>query len=273
MTGSGKKWLIGCSVAAFLMVLVLAAVAWGGVILFRKAAEGIEELESSSRTVTERFGHASEFTPQPDGTLPADRIEAFLAAREMMAPARDELVASLTTLDGDEGGKVGAGVRLLPRIFGFYKARNEACIEAGIGPGEYGYFYILVYYDFLAKPVSAGPGFALAGDAGKGGAPGTTSTEFDVLEDRREHVLRAARDLALPILRNQLAALRQEEADEDWAGRLEQEIALLEADPFRLPWREGLPQRITHAFNPYRDRLESSWNEMSNPLETGPQLH
>ncbi len=276
MTDSGKKWLIGCSIAAFMMVLVLAAFVWGGVMLFRKAADGIEEMESTSRAVSQRFGEASDFTPDPGGEIPASRMEAFLAAREIMAPSRNELAATLANLDGSEtggGGKMRAGVRLIPRIFQFYGSRNEACLEAGIGPGEYGYYYILAYYNFLKKPVTAGPGFNLVGGAGDRGAPGTSSSEFDVREDRRENVLCAARDLALPILRNQSAALQVDAATGPWAGRLEDEIALLEADPYRLPWRDGLPQRIARSLEPYRDRLEASWNEMSNPLEIGTQLH
>ena len=270
MTESGKKWLIGCSVAAFLVVLVLAAVVWGGVVFFKKAAAEIEELEDSSRAVSQRFGDASEFTPDPGGAIPASRIEAFLAAREIMAPTRDELVSSLATLDGDEGGKFGAGVRLLPRIFGFYEARNKACLEAGIGLGEYEYLYILSYYNFLEKPVSAGPGFTLTGGSGGGGGPGTPTCDFEVREDRREHVLSSTRNRVLPILRNQLAALEAEGGPGDWAGRLAEEIALLEADPFRLPWRDGLPDRIARSLEPYRERLEASWNELANPLETGP---
>ena len=113
MTESGKKWLIGCGVAGFLMVLILAAFAWGGVMLFRKAAEGIEDLEATSREVSQRFGRAADFTPAPTGEIPADRIEAFLATREIMAPYREELASSLATLDGSEDGgltgKLGGG--------------------------------------------------------------------------------------------------------------------------------------------------------------------
>ena len=260
------------------MALVLAAVVWGGVAFFKKAARGIEELESSSRAVNQRFGQASEFTPDPGGQVPGPRVEAFLAAREIMAQARDELAGSLAVLDGsvDSGrgeGKLGAGVRLLPRMFQFYGARNDACLTAGLGLGEYGYLYILAYYGLLEKPVTAGPGFTLVGDSDRGGGPGTQSSEFDVREDRREHILRTARNLALPILRNQLAALAAGDAGGEWAGRLQDEIALMEADPFRLPWRDGLPDRIAASLEPYRDRLEASWNEMSNPLELGPAMH
>lgn len=278
MTESGKKWLTGCAIAVILMVLVLAAIAWGGVMLFREAARGIEELESSSRAVSQRFGRASEFTPDPGGRIPGPRIEAFLAAREIMAPARDELAGSLATLDGStdgggEEGKLGAGVRLLPRIFKFYGARNDACLTAGLGLGEYGYLYILTYYGLLEKPVTAGPGFTLTGDSDSGGGPGSSPSEFDVREDRREHVLRTARNLVLPILRNQVAALPADDADGEWAGMLRDEIARMEADPFRLPWRDGLPDLIADSLDPYRDRLEASWNEMSNPLELGPRMH
>jgi hypothetical protein len=271
VTESGKRWLIGCSAAVFLMVLVLAAIVWGGVVLFKKAAAEIEELEDSSSAVTRQFGQASEFTPDPGEAIPAGRIEAFLAAREIMAPTRDELVSSLATLDGGEGGKIGAGIRLLPRVFGFYEARNNACLEAGIGLGEYRYLYLLSFYNFLEKPVSAGPGFTLTGGSSAGGGPGTRASDFEVREDRREHVLGASRNLALPILRNQLAALEADGGPEGWADHLRQEITNMEADPFRLPWRDGLPDRMAGSLEPYRDRLESSWSELANPLEAGPQ--
>jgi len=277
MTESGKKWLIGCCAAGFLMVLILAAFAWGGVMLFRKAAEGIEDLEATSREVSQRFGRAADFTPAPTGVIPADRIETFLATREIMAPYREELASSLATLDGSEDGgltgKLGAGARLLPGIFRFYGERNKACLEAGLGPGEYGYLYILAFYRYLENPVTAGPGFTLTGGSGRGGGPGSQPDEFDVREDRREHVLSAARNLALPILRNQLAALKAERIDGPWADRLEHEIALMEADPFRLPWRDGLPDRIAGSLEPFRERLEASWHPICNPLEFGPDTH
>ncbi len=278
MTESGKKWLIGCAVAAFLLAILLVVIVWGGVTLFKKAAQGIEELEESSDAVSQRFGRASEFTPEPGGEIPGPRVEAFLAARKIMAPARDDMAGSLATLDGSpdsggEEGKLGAGLRLLPRILKFYEARNKACLEAGLGLGEYGYLYILAYYDLLGKPVTAGPGFPLMGDSNNGGSRGSGANEFDVREDRLERILRASRNLALPILRNQLAAQRSAGTDREWTGRLEEEIALLEADPFRLPWRDGLPDRMKNSLEPYRDRLEESWNEMSNPLEFGPHMH
>lgn len=276
MTETGKKWLIGCSIATLLGVLVLAALAWGAVSLIRKAGAEIEELESSSRALSERYGRASDFTPDPGGAISADRMEAFLAARDILAQASTELSDALATLDGsggDGGSKLGAGFKLLPRVFRFYGSRSEACLEAGIGLGEYGYLYILSYYDLLGKPVTAGPGFTLVGESDDGGSPGVPSTDFEVRDLRRERVLRSARDLALPILRNQLAAIPEAETGGSWAGRLQEEIALLESDPYRLPWRDGLPERIATSLEPFRERLESSWNEMSNALEIGPQLN
>jgi hypothetical protein len=271
MTESGKKWLIGCSVAAILMAVLLGLLVWGGVTFFKKAVRGIEEIEESSRAVSSRFGPVSEFTPDPAGTIEGSRVEAFLAAREIMAPVRDELASSFATLEGSSEsrgeGRISAGIKLLPRLFEFWQMRNEACLEAGIGPGEYSYLYILSYYGLLGKPVTSGPGFTLISD--NDGPSRNSRDEFDVREARLEHILGRTRNLMLRILRNQLAA----GAEGEWAAVLKDEIALLEADPFRLPFRDGLPDRIARSLEPYRDRLEQSWNGMTNPLEFGPQMH
>jgi len=41
----------------------------------------------------------------------------------------------------------------------------------------------------------------------------------------------------------------------------------MEADRYRLPWQDGLPDVIESSLQPFRSQLEQSYNKMTNPLE------
>jgi hypothetical protein len=104
-------------------------------------------------------------------------------------------------------------------------------------------------------------------DGDRGGRGGD---EFDVRESRRELVLVTLNERLLPMLRRQLAALdesgRLRESD-PWRQQLVAEIAAMESDHFRIPWRDGLPPVIEASLEPYRTRLEASYSPLCNPLE------
>jgi hypothetical protein len=67
------------------------------------------------------------------------------------------------------------------------------------------------------------------------------------------------------MLRNQLASLPS--ADTDRAAALTAEIEAMERDPERWPWQDGLPADIARGFEPYRERLEASYDAPMNALE------
>ena len=74
------------------------------------------------------------------------------------------------------------------------------------------------------------------------------------------------------MLRRQQAALEPLEASPDgeaWRRALAAEISALEADRFRIPWQDGLPEVLRQSLEPFRARLEASYSSMCNPLEIG----
>ena len=49
-------------------------------------------------------------------------------------------------------------------------------------------------------------------------------------------------------------------ADSAWRDEVELEMARLRDDPSRLPWQDGLPDRVAASFEPYGDRFEATWS-------------
>ena len=72
-----KKWLIGCGIGCGVIVVLSALLITGGVLYVRNLVEGFKDSEAMLETLTERFGSITEYCPEPDGRIPADRIEAF----------------------------------------------------------------------------------------------------------------------------------------------------------------------------------------------------
>lgn len=92
----------------------------------------------------------------------------------------------------------------------------------------------------------------------------------EMREERRDAMIRRLHRLLLPMLENQLEKLKEmapSETQSEWQARLEAEIQAMEDDRFRLPWQDGLPDAIETSLAPFRDRLEQSYNPMTNPFE------
>ena len=72
------------------------------------------------------------------------------------------------------------------------------------------------------------------------------------------------------MLYNQLEKLSTSESSDipdEWREALKAEIEAMEADRFRLPWQDGLPNVIESSLKPFRYQLQQSYNKMTNPLE------
>jgi hypothetical protein len=72
------------------------------------------------------------------------------------------------------------------------------------------------------------------------------------------------------MLRNQFAKLEERgysSMEAEWHEALKAEIEAMESDSMRLPWQDGLPQRLSASLRPYRGRLEASYSEMTNSLD------
>jgi hypothetical protein len=283
------RWLKACGIGCGLMLLLAALVGTGSYYLITRTVEEAQQIETVTAEVRERHGGVRDFRPDPSGVIPARRMEAFLEVRERMAPIREETQGALALLSETEreklprspAGLLGrlwdwglglmtmeAGTRLIPQILRYVESRAEAMLEAGIGPGEYLYIYVIAYYSWLQNSAADGPDFRLVGD--DEGTVQPSAEALDAREPSREQVLRDLNRVLLSMLRSQLAALDAgavADGQQAWRRSLAAEIAAMEENSSRIPWRDGLPEPIESSLRPFRQRLGASYSALCNPLE------
>ncbi len=267
MASTGQKWAIGCGIGCGLFLLVLVA----GFMVVKTVIGNGKEVEASYEQLTAEFGSAEDYTPLPDGSIPAERMEIFLSVRETMGESADKLAHILYMLDDEDGveveasgfEKVKAGLQMLPRLMDFLKTRNAMLLEQGMGNGEYVYIYSLAYFDYLDKPVADGSSLNMSDSEGTDSG---VHVKFEggeqTTEDREKEVRQMLHRIHLAVLNNQIGV----------AGELPELIAEREVmveNSRRLLWEEGLPPAISASFAPFADRLEESYIPILNLMEVG----
>jgi hypothetical protein len=277
-----KKWLVGCGIGCAVIILILIVLGVGGYMFFKNLIGEFKVQEELMATLTERYGEIRDFCPDPDGSIGPSRIEAFLSVREAFAPFQEKLEISIRELQDKAGQSevevkkpknvfemVKLGFGLIPQIAEFLKFRNQALLDAEMGMGEYYYIYAISYFSWLGKLPEDGPDFEVMGPEDSESRWGEMDSE-EILEERRDSMLRRLHRTLLPMLQNQLEKLKATDISDtqmEWRTALESEIQSMEEDRFRLPWEDGLPDVIKASLEPYRDRLEKSYNAMTNPFE------
>lgn len=277
MAGRGGKWLIGCGLGCAAVALIAVSLAASGFFWLRGTLRGFDEAVETGRALDKSFGRADAFLPWPDGTIPPDRMEIFLQVREATAPYRVRIAKFFTLIPDDPeevrrlesgsaldklrfGLRVGrAGLGMGEQLAEFFRARNRALLEAGMGLGEYGYVYVTAFYAWLGHPPSDGPGETTVTIEG---------AEMPAEAEARGN-WRSSR-VRLEFLA-QLRKLSESAggATGDWADRLAAEIAALENDPRRIPWGGDVPRAIRVSLEPYRERLEATYSAATNAFELG----
>jgi hypothetical protein len=249
-TSGTKSWQKGCG---YVVASLFFFVAVTGFLALRP----VREAKRVEQSLTDRFGDVPTWSPAPDGTVPPDRIEAFIAVRQrlqepcMRFEDNRDRVEELGRLE--EGGQISsdglfdgfkAALNFGPAFLHLMRSRNEALLEEGMGLGEYSYIYVLAYDDqisiLLAEP--------------------SNKNLFNA---------RTRRELT-QILRNQLVALEPLHTDGEYGElsiAVEQEIAALEHGAHAFPWQEGLPSFIEASFEPYRHRLNAQFCEAAVKFE------
>ncbi len=280
-SSSTKKWLIGCGIGCGVVILIVVILIASGYFFIKNIVDEFKDTEAMTEVLTERFGRIPDFCPDPEGTIRPERIEAFLSARDGFAPVRERITKSMEALsrgrDKDEVEvekpksvltMMRLGFGIIPQAAEFIKTRNEALLDSEMGLGEYYYIYVVAYYSWLGKAPADGPDFQIVGP--------DEEDDFmywdrgDSKERRRERLLRRINRMLLSMLHNQFENLIAEGGAKDsgeWRQILEREIEALEEDRERLLWQDSLPEVIEASLRPYRDRLEASYNPMTNPLE------
>lgn len=282
MAGAGRKWLTGCGIGCGLMVLILGGMGTCGYRVAKNIKQRADRLEADTDSLNTRFGVASAFVPAPDGAVPADRMEAFLAVRDDMSPSRAAMSEMLTVLDGEGGwiAKSRAGLKLVPSVMDFAAERNRALMAHGMGEGEYLYIYSLAYFDLLGVDPGDGPGFVLSSDDHneEDGVKidwGARHNSKAAHEKRVRRVRHFVNGVMTPVLEHQLAAVKDalpagaDPAADPWASRLGAEVEAMKLETLRLPWEDGLPDRIRASLEPYRDRLKSTYDPIVAVVEIG----
>lgn len=284
MAGTARNWLIGCGVGCGLVLLFAIGLGTAGFFGVKNVIRRAERLDAASDSLATRFGAAESWSPPADGSLPPGRIEAFLEARRLMTAEREQAAQTFAVLDGKGGvtAKVSAGVSLVPHVLSLIEARDRALLQAGIGPGEYRFLYSVGFFGLLGKDPGDGPGFMVSsrdgerrgGDWSIGSRGGDGDGGGDPEETRRRRagdVRETLNRLQRESLRGQLAALDAGgvAAPAGWREQLAAEVAALEAEPRRLAWEQGLPAPLRAALEPFRERLEASYEPMTGALELG----
>ncbi len=264
MEKSTSRWLIGCGLGCLGLIVLVVAFAVGSAFLVRSATKGFETASRTGAELDRKFGKADEFQPWADGAVPASRMEVFVAVRETTQPAREEVARSFRKLPmgREEAQKmrdlpfwqkakkvwsmVGTGIGLGSDLGEFFKARNETLLREEMGMGEYTYLYVIVYNSWLKHDP----------DDGVQDLHGGVKIDTHRFErSQRGHLLA-------------MLEAQHEAADEGaWKKRLGQELEALRADSTRVPWQDGLPTQLEQSLTPFRERLESTYDPITNEFE------
>ena len=169
-----RKLLIGCGVAAALVVALLIA---GGVFVaswFKKQFPEAGQLEKRRTEMVQKFGRPESFVPPLEGVPAAARLGNFVALRESLVIQRDAAAARLGSFvsevqrggSRDRGfitkvvdvvGKTEGGASMLSGMLDYMGKRTRLQLAAGMGEGEYDYLYALTTIAFLQwDPVTVG---------------------------------------------------------------------------------------------------------------------
>lgn len=280
MASTAAKWAIGCGIGCVVLVLIVVAVFGGMAFFIKDMAEDFEAAQVAQRELQNRYGDVEAFVPPPDGAIPPERMEAFLAVRDVLVVEGEPLTKSLETLDrandDEEGGPgalsiMGAVGGLVPRIGEYLGTRAETLMAHDMGPGEYAYIHTVAYHGWLGHDPLDGPEGepdavqwqASSGDEGWEVKRSTTTVDTGMFgKDDSERRYRA---LILALLGNQLRAITDDTPDaEALRASLTAEIAALETGDHLAPWGAGMPDPIAASLEPYRERLDVTYVPMLN---------
>jgi len=276
MAGTGKKWLTGCAIGCVVLLAVLGLMAGAGYMMVSSTVEGFQRAQETGAQLTERHGAAASFTPPGLQALPVDRLQLFVQVRrDMDGPQRNLENAFRSFPDDlkekDEGAlrtifKVLGGLGDLLRPMGEYvEARNRLLLEADMGPGEYLFYYGLIYYSWLGHAPSDAPSLGKQendnGDvrifAGRDAAYSPEQARLRyrfftlAMMGNLENSLTGTTDPAMVIAVEDLAAMHRRFA----------------SDPDQIAWSGSLPPAWQAALEPLRTDLESTYSPTANIFE------
>jgi hypothetical protein len=253
LTQSRSNKKKGCGRGCGIVALVFLGL---GALLAAFLGLTVGKTKRVEQSLNERYGEAPDFVPTMDGSIPPERVEAFLRVRERVlehCPGFQERFGVVVRFDrleqdesvpGEEVARESVGVLKAmlgygPAFLRFMDARNHALLDERMGLGEYMYVYVLAYRQQLVQV--------------------RDSPYVDV---EQAYVGNRARNELTRILQNQLHSLESGptwSAEADLVAELRDEIADLEAGRVGLPWEDGLPPAIAASLEPYAEPLARTY--------------
>lgn len=220
----------------------------------REAGQTLEELERS-------LGSNANFTPAASGEIPPARMGLFLNLRTTLVTACEDYgtvrqgfdsVASLESKDSGDLGDVGevakdlggASLSITPFLARYFEKRNQALMDAAMGLEEYTYIYAVAYHDHLLSAETRNEIFS----------------DGDALSPEASQVLKGC-------LTRQLEAIKEFGQDIPASHALELELKMMETDPTRLIWQDGVPAVLESSIRPHREQLDQLFCAATAGLE------
>jgi hypothetical protein len=284
MSGRGTKWLMGCSLGcAVPLVIVLGLLAIGWHHHFKDAVTGFRSAGKTQEVLHETMGGIDDFAPRWDGGLQAERLTAFLAIQQQIAPMGIALVEE--ALDGrramnDSKGRLGRfwhtlteGNRLGIQLARFLQARSEAMLAEGMNPGEYLYLHSLIYHCWLGyDPGQEAAGYLESIHHGADGlriqVGGNVNLADDpeiVLRQLRQSLNRRHQIWLQSMLQAAPATLSA--VEEAWVDQVRKQKERLEQQPESMPWTDSFPPAWQHVLEPLRAAFIRTWSAECNLIE------
>ena len=212
----------------------------------------VQESKRHEQTLIERFGWANRYTPSIDGSIPPQRVEAFIRVREAVQTncadyqgILDDIVgleALETDQDMSAGEKTSKGLdsfksmfSAAPKMLEFMDARNTTLLTEEMGLGEYIYIYLAAYGEQLARE---------------------PDSRYSDMEDA--YISPRTREEFVHMLGNQLGELESAGPETSQPGlltELRSEIGALEDKSHPSPWPNGPGSKVRESLAPYQQRL------------------
>jgi hypothetical protein len=273
-----KGCAIGCG--AFLLIIILAGV--GLYTYISHKVENVEELDRLSTEIEKSYGTVETYKPYDNEPISISRLESFLLIRDSLMNNSQEFIEAINKMsDSIENEKdssdnssfwnvidiISSGVGIIPHIINHYYEKAYWQREYEMGFGEYYYLYVTCYYSFLKKSPGDGPPFQFADNKGHGiQINDNEDVHFgkEVMEQREIQIRRKVNEMFLHFFGNLLS---NGVADKNYEQLVEHELENLRNDKYRLPWENNLPEMLKNILEPYRTRLENSYDKTLNPLE------
>ena len=213
---------------------------------------GVRDAKRIEQTLIDRFNWADQYTPSIDGSIAAQRIEAFIRVREALQADCADYQAVLTSIsyldkletdqESSSSEKASNGFQALksafgagPRMVRFSTTRNQALLDEGMGLGEYLYIYLATYAEQLAAE---------------------SKSVFSGMDEA--YISDRARKEFTQILTNQLLALQASGIQSSYPGLetdLQAEIEALKNGSHTSPWPNGPAGKAGESLSPYQEHL------------------